>query len=126
MAIFLIFLVSLPALAAIGHDIWLYYNDPSRPFEFAALGFIWTKYHPESYRAVMEGTSPETWGTINYLLTFPALYLGLVFALFFYAVIGLCVLFKPSGEKKEKSSARNAAKSWKPKTFPKKKFKKKS
>jgi uncharacterized RDD family membrane protein YckC len=109
MVIFLMFLVSIPALTALGHDAWLYYNDQSRPFEFADLGFIWTKYDPESYRTAIEQIDPETWANINYFLTFEAFYVGIAFAVFFYIIIGLFSLLKPaSGEKKPKIRGKSA------------------
>ena len=53
------FVVALPALAALGHDAYLFYMNQDKGFELAALGFIWTKYEPESYRWTVEVTEPE-------------------------------------------------------------------
>ena len=59
----LIFLLFLPALIALGHDIYLFYVNHAatarivnielidQQFKFSAFGFIWTNYAPGSYRA---------------------------------------------------------------------------
>lgn len=113
MIIFLFILVSLPMLAAIGHDFYLLYENPDKGFEFSALGFLWTKYHPESYRTAIEQIDPELWNTINYFLTYKAFYIGLGFALTFYVIIGLSAFMKKSKEKA--NNARAAAEKWRAK-----------
>ncbi|MGB4107447.1 MAG: hypothetical protein WBK55_06600 [Alphaproteobacteria bacterium] len=83
------FVLALPALAALGHDAYLYYLDQGMGFQFAALGFIWTKYHPESYRWTVEATSPDYWPYINEILAQKAVAVGAVFAGFFYVILGM-------------------------------------
>lgn len=101
------FIVALPALVALGHDIYLFivnYGPESLPdsvianekglgTHFATLGFIWTEYAPETYETVVESVTPETWALIDLLLTQKALLAGLVFAGFFYLVLGILRLF---------------------------------
>lgn len=37
-------------------------------FQFSAIGFIWTNYHPDSYRAVLEKMNTQTMEMINAFL----------------------------------------------------------
>jgi hypothetical protein len=98
-------IVALPALAAIGHDVYLFYQaygfdtvqqDLNRAVEekgiwslFASLGFIWTRYAPESYAWVVENNDEGTWSLINAILAYKAALAGAVLAGFFYAMAGL-------------------------------------
>lgn len=85
---FFIFLVALPALAALGHDAYLFYLNQDKGFEMAALGFIWTKYHPDSYRWTVEATEPMGyWPYINLILAQKAALVGAAFAGFFYVIL---------------------------------------
>lgn len=86
-------LVSVPAMAALGHDAWLYYENQDKGFMFAALGFIWTRYHPDSYKWTVENL-PEYWPYINALLVQKAFFVGIAFAAFFYIILGLMRLVK--------------------------------
>lgn len=77
----ILFLVGLPAIIALGHDIYLFYlvneelakdmdfaaltalyteDKPGRGFNFASFGFLWTHYAPEHFRGTMAGLSQET------------------------------------------------------------------
>lgn len=87
----LIFVLLIPALIALGHDIYLFYINfaQSQPltldlvmkeFKFSALGFIWTTYDEASYKSMFETTDPQTWAQIDYVLTWKAFYTGLGFA----------------------------------------------
>lgn len=102
------FVLALPALAALGHDIYLYYNNPDMGFKFAALGFIWTNYHPESYKWTVEQTQPMGyWDSINSLLAQKAFFVGLAFAGIFYVLIGILKLLGVGAEKELKSFSGN-------------------
>lgn len=83
------FILALPALAALGHDAYLFYMNQDKGFELAAAGFIWTKYHPESYRWTVEATSPDYWPYINEILAQKAVLVGAAFAGFFYVILGI-------------------------------------
>lgn len=92
----------LPALAALGHDIYLFVinngvetppavitgnpDDKGISSYFAALGFIWTHYHPESYKWVVENLDEGTWAYINLILAQKAVVVGLVFAAIMFAI----------------------------------------
>ena len=87
----LLFLLLIPALIALGHDCYLFYQQHLNPgifsvdmfmeeFKFSALGFIWTTYAVDSYKIVFETTESGTWATIDSFLTIKAFYLGLTFA----------------------------------------------
>lgn len=101
-------IVALPALAALGHDIWLFYDNYGlgsiqRDLEtilqekgasslFAALGFIWTQYCPDSYAWTVENTAPETWALISEFLTYKAFFVAAAFAGAVYILLGLLKL----------------------------------
>ncbi len=92
----LILLLLIPALIALGHDIYLFYIHEIEPLQvitfdnllrllqekwkFAALGFIWTNYDVESYKMTVESVSQEDWAVIDWILTFKAFFVGLGFA----------------------------------------------
>ena len=103
------FLVALPAIAAFAHDIYLFYiehgmtsitldinksiEDKGALSMFAALGFIWTQYHPESYKWIIQNLDQETLNTINTLLMQKAVFLGIAFAGFFYCILFILKIF---------------------------------
>ncbi|MCB1562501.1 MAG: hypothetical protein KDJ75_02910 [Alphaproteobacteria bacterium] len=97
------FVVAIPALVALGHDIYLFVvnygldslpdsliaNEKGAGTHFASLGFIWTEYAPESYAFVVRSVAPESWAIIDSLLTIKAFVAGLLFAGFFYFILGI-------------------------------------
>ena len=100
----IVFLLLVPAFIALGHDFYLFYNEHLNPglfsldllqekFKFSALGYIWTTYSIESYKSVVEATAPETWSTIDSLLTIKAFNAGLGFAGFFIILFFILKLF---------------------------------
>jgi hypothetical protein len=105
---FFMFLVALPAIAALGHDAYLYYINQPKPFDMAALGFIWTSYEPDSYKWVVEQTQPlGYWPYINWILAQKAVFVGVAFAGFFYILIGILRLLGVGGEKEVKNFSGN-------------------
>ncbi len=46
---FLFFLVLLPALAALGHDAYMFSKAPEKGFRISDIGALWDKYHKESH-----------------------------------------------------------------------------
>lgn len=101
---FLLFLVTLPLLMAIGHDIYMYTQHQDKGLMLSALGYIWTTYHPESYKWTNENVDAGTWEIINMVLAQKTILLGGAFAAVMYALIWLVSL--PFGEKKAKKSDR--------------------
>lgn len=105
---FFMLLVLIPAIAAFGHDIYLFTQNSSVDAVpgalqedgegighfFADLGFIWTTYEPESYKQTVEAMEPEDWAIINKVLARKAVVVGLVFAGFFYVLLFLLKLLK--------------------------------
>lgn len=63
----LLFILALPALAALGHDIWLAYNntayDIAERFYLSDLGWVWKEYSPESMEWAKFAFEPTTWQT---------------------------------------------------------------
>lgn len=45
----LVFILFLPALVALGHDVYLMTQIPEKGFMLADLGWIWDRYHKESH-----------------------------------------------------------------------------
>lgn len=45
----LIIILFLPALIALGHDVYLMTQIPEKGFMLADLGWIWDRYHKESH-----------------------------------------------------------------------------
>ncbi len=100
----LIFLLLIPAFIALGHDIYLFYENFLNPgvfsldlllkeFKLSALGFIWTSYDVESYKMAVESMEPKDWAVIDLLLTLKAFYVGLGFAGTFVALFIILKLF---------------------------------
>lgn len=103
----LIFALLIPALIALGHDIYLFYVNHAQEafkittdlvqekFKFSAFGFIWTNYALESYKTTAASLDPETWAVIDKFLTIKAFFAGLTFAgvivgiMIFFALFGL-------------------------------------
>lgn len=59
------FVVILPALAALGHDIW-YAFTPERasltqPFYFTDLGWLWLRYAPDSFGWLTRAVDADIW-----------------------------------------------------------------
>ena len=46
---FLFFLILLPALAALGHDGYMFYQYPEKGLQLSDLGALWDKYHKETH-----------------------------------------------------------------------------
>ena len=56
--------LALPALAALGHDIWLAYGkefDYTKPIRLSNLGWLWQVYHGETYEWARENINPDSW-----------------------------------------------------------------
>lgn len=106
---FLLFLVTLPVLISLGHDLYLFYvaqdqqlstdlvtklyteERPGREFSFAAIGYIWTQYAPESYKLMADSYTPEEWAEIQSFLKLKA---TLVFAALAAAAYAFALLLK--------------------------------
>lgn len=60
------FLLCLPAIAALGFDIWLAYGenmDFSKPLELSAVGWLWVKYAEDNYNVIRDSIDPATWAS---------------------------------------------------------------
>lgn len=104
---FFMLLVLVPAILALGHDIFLFtqngsVNELTTTIQdqdegvrtlFSDLGFVWTEYHPESYKQTVEALEPEQWAKINKVLAHKAVLVGLAFAGMFYVLLFILKLF---------------------------------
>lgn len=60
----LLFLLCIPAIAALGFDLWLAYGenmDFSKPLELSSVGWLWVKYAESNYNMIRESIDPATW-----------------------------------------------------------------
>lgn len=123
----LLFFLLIPAFIALGHDIYLFYQQNLNPgifsidlllekFKFSALGFIWTTYAVDSYKAVVEATAPENWAIIDKFLTIKAFYLGLAFTGTLIVLFTILKLFG-KGPFASEEGTHSAKKSKEPKSF---------
>lgn len=117
---FILFLLTLPFVAALGYDLYLYYNTNWQEFHLVGIGWIVLTYAPEIHSNIMLSIGDnkqllELYGT---LMEFKATIAGLVLALFSYAfvfLISTIVKIFKSGSKKvtpthgHKKGAKNAA-----------------
>jgi len=46
---FLLILLFLPMVASLGHDVYIYQQNPDKGFRFWDLGALWDRYHKESH-----------------------------------------------------------------------------
>ncbi len=90
----LMFVVLIPALAVLGHDLYLYSLDQSRGFMLSTPGYMWTNYHKESYEWAVQNLDPGVWAAIDYLLAQKGLWLGVLFAGAIWLLIGLMKVFR--------------------------------
>ncbi len=59
-------LLILPVLAALGHDLYITYQeqDFTKPMMFSDVGYLWTHYSPDSYKWVQDNIGKEKWVSI--------------------------------------------------------------
>jgi hypothetical protein len=97
---FLAFLFTVGFCGALGHDIWHASNekngiDLNKPFQFSALGWVWTHYDPDSYKWAHDNIDPDLWqGIIGPVLEQKSV---IVFGLPALCIIGLLLLLKTFG-----------------------------
>ena len=92
----LFFLLAMPALAALGHDIYMAYTGKlpggSNALQLSDVGWLWTTYEPESFKWARQNADPLLWkGYIDPLLEQTA---AIVAAFPAVVVLTLIVLFK--------------------------------
>ncbi len=84
---FFMFLVALPALAALGFDLYLFYMNQNQGFMLSTPGYILTHYYPDGYKWTVENTTPEQWAIIDYILAQKSVIVGAAFAGFWYLIL---------------------------------------
>lgn len=110
----LLLIALLPALAALGHDLYLFYDnygidniqgDAQQQVEdkgafsfFASLGFIWTRYSPETYKMAAENMNEQSWALLSRFLTHKAVAVALALAGFIMMMAFLLRLLGVGGE----------------------------
>lgn len=94
------FVLALPPLAALGHDLYLAYGqegtaiDLEQPFHFSDIGWLWKTYALDSFDSMKESVDPQTWQNwIRPVLEQTAVVAtGLPFAIFFATMLTLKVM----------------------------------
>jgi len=92
----LCFLLAVPALAALGHDIYIVYQDQdfTKAMMFSDVGFLWTEYGPESYKWAQSNLSKETWdGILTPLLEQTTVLVAAAPALLVYGILLFLKIF---------------------------------
>lgn len=117
----LLFLVIIPPIAAICHDLYLFYlaqdapqidadffdkllneERPARQFSFAAFGFLWLEYSPETYKTFKNGMEAENWEFFQQFLKLKAFYVTGILAAISYLIAALVWLLKSFKVQKKK------------------------
>ncbi|MBI2233713.1 MAG: hypothetical protein HYU57_01680 [Micavibrio aeruginosavorus] len=89
-------LLAMPFLAALGHDIYITYQDQdfAQPLKLSALGYLWVHYGPESYKWAESNIDKGTWELIQtWLLEQKTVLVTAVPALVIYALFLILKLF---------------------------------
>jgi hypothetical protein len=80
------FIVALPAIAALGFDLYLYSMEPEKGFMMTTPGYILTHYYLDAYKWTVENTG-EYWPYIDWVLAQKSVYVGAAFAGIFYVLL---------------------------------------
>jgi len=96
-------LVALPAVAVLGHDIFMFTQHQDKGFMLSAVGFLWTTYNPDSYKWVNENVDEQTWAIINLILAQKSIVVFGGFAALVYLLTWIgTMIFKGKGMKNDK------------------------
>lgn len=93
----LCFILFLPFLGALGHDVHYTYKDGAydQPVKFTELGWLWSTYAPESLDSARTAIEPATWtDTIVPVLKTRSV---IATAVPFLGVLGLIMVLKTLG-----------------------------
>jgi hypothetical protein len=105
----ILFIATLPLVLALGHDLYLFYMNQDKGFDFATLGWIWATYHEDSLKAtadvIVANFGEETWKAVAPVLTYQAALAGIIFAALFYIPYGALKLLDVTSPRKSKSSS---------------------
>ncbi len=104
----LIFVLLIPALAALGYDAYVFYENQEEGFKLSDLGWLWTTYHMESHDYAYQEIGEESWRKyVVPILSLPCVVAALIFAAIILMIVlliqGLSSLGsgKVSGHKKK-------------------------
>ena len=64
--VILFFILCLPAIGALGFDLWLAYGetmDFSKPLDLSSVGWLWVKYAEENYNVMRDTIDPASWAS---------------------------------------------------------------
>lgn len=115
----LLFILLIPALAALGHDIYINFFENSEKlakiealdiepekFQFSDMGYLWLTYAPESYELARENTTPSLWSPgLNMILSLPSIVIGAIPAAIFSVIMIFINLLRANPFKRGISAA---------------------
>lgn len=105
---FILFLVSIPFLAAIGHDIYLNIVNNEEQIKMSAVGFIWMQYSPETFGEARNWVDPQQWALLNdYVLEQKAVLVTGILAGLFYVLAVILKLLTGTRKASVLSGVRN-------------------
>lgn len=85
--LFIFFLFFFP-LAALGHDLYYFYEHQDEGFKFSEVGWLWHTYHPDSHNKALEIVGVPPWKSyITPILSMKSLILGLSITAFMLFVM---------------------------------------
>lgn len=90
---FLIFLLLIPVIAALGYDAYVYYENQEEGFKLSDLGWLWTTYSQDTHDQAFQQLGEESWR--KYVV--PILKLPTVVAMVIFAVVILMIVLLIQG-----------------------------
>lgn len=79
----------IPAMISLGHDLYLFQQNPEEGIRFASLGWIWANYSPESMQETINSMEESAIKTAEKIL---ALKLSLALAALTIIIPGLITI----------------------------------
>ena len=87
------FVVAIPALAALGFDVYLYAMDQDKGFMMTTPGYLLTHYTMPTYKQLVE-ISGEYWPYVDLILAQKSVYVGIGFAAIWYVLLLLLKILR--------------------------------
>lgn len=84
-------ILMVPALAALGHDVYLYSQNMEKPFRLTDYGYIWNTYSPDTFAEFRSSGNSETRGLAALVLKQKAVIVGVAYGAFLF--VGMAVTY---------------------------------
>lgn len=97
----LMFLTTIPLLAAIGYDAYLNIHNNEQEIKLTAVGFVWMQNSPETFNQIRDYLDPQQYQLVNdYILEQKTILVTGVLAGFFWVLYMLSWLLSAGKAKK--------------------------